>query len=121
MNGIEILSTAEMVAATACNATAVGIGVIATIVVMAIIGVFVAWYQDDAMYVVLFLLFSLVFSALTAVMIAETTSYPTEYETHYKVTIDDNVSMNEFNEKYEIINQEGKIYTIRERKQQNSK
>lgn len=116
MNGIEILSTAEVVTATACNTTAVGIGVIATIVVMVIIGVFVAWHQDDAMYVNLFLLFSLVFSALTSMMIAETTSYPTAYETHYKVIIDDSVSMNEFNEKYEIISQEGKIYTVREKK-----
>lgn len=41
-----------------------------------------------------------------------------EYETgeyHYKVTIDDSVSMNEFLDKYEILDQEGKIYTVRER------
>lgn len=37
------------------------------------------------------------------------------YETQYKVIIDNSVSMNEFNEKYEIIDQEGKIYTVRER------
>ena len=36
-------------------------------------------------------------------------------ETHYKVTIDDSVSMNEFLDKYEIIDQEGKIYTVKER------
>ena len=41
---------------------------------------------------------------------------PTNYETQYKVTISDEVSMNEFNEKYEIINQEGKIYMVREKK-----
>jgi hypothetical protein len=33
----------------------------------------------------------------------------------YKVTIDDSVSMNEFNERYEIIEVEGKIYTIKEK------
>lgn len=33
----------------------------------------------------------------------------------YKVTIDDSVSMNEFLEKYEILDQEGKIYTVKER------
>ena len=41
-----------------------------------------------------------------------------EYETgeyHYKVTIDDSVSMNEFLDKYEILDQEGKIYTVKER------
>ena len=33
----------------------------------------------------------------------------------YKVIIDDSVSMNEFLDKYEILDQEGKIYTIKER------
>ena len=33
----------------------------------------------------------------------------------YKVTIDDSVSMNEFLNKYEILDQEGKIYTVREK------
>lgn len=33
----------------------------------------------------------------------------------YKVTIDDSVSFSEFNAKYEILDQEGKIYTVRER------
>ena len=40
---------------------------------------------------------------------------PTEYETHYKVIISDEVSMNDFLSKYEIIDQEDKIYTVRER------
>lgn len=33
----------------------------------------------------------------------------------YQVTIDDSVSMNEFYEKYEIVEVNGKIYTIREK------
>ena len=33
----------------------------------------------------------------------------------YKVTINDSVSMNEFLYKYEILDQEGKIYTVKER------
>jgi len=42
-------------------------------------------------------------------------STPIAYETQYKVTISDEVLMNDFLEKYEIIDQEGKIYTVRER------
>ena len=38
-----------------------------------------------------------------------------KYETRYQVTIDDSVSMNEFQSKYEILDVEGKIYTIIER------
>lgn len=36
-------------------------------------------------------------------------------EYHYQVTIDDSVSMNEFLDKYEILGQEGKIYTVKEK------
>lgn len=39
-----------------------------------------------------------------------------EYDhTEYKVVVDETVSMVEFMDKYEIIYQEGKIYTVRER------
>ena len=38
-----------------------------------------------------------------------------KYETHYKITVDNSVSMNEFQNKYEIIEVEGKIYTVKER------
>ena len=36
-------------------------------------------------------------------------------ETHYQVIIDESVPMTQFYEKYEIIEQNGKIYTIREK------
>ena len=39
---------------------------------------------------------------------------PDEY-TAYEVTISESVSMTEFNDRYEIIDVDGKIYTIRER------
>ena len=35
-------------------------------------------------------------------------------ETHYQVTIEDSVPMKSFLEKYEIVDQEGQILTIRE-------
>lgn len=40
---------------------------------------------------------------------------PKKYETHYQVTISDSVLMNEFLEKYEILNINGKIYTVKEK------
>lgn len=42
------------------------------------------------------------------------TGTPTEFETHYKVTFSDEVSMSEFLERYEIIDQDGKIFIVRE-------
>lgn len=38
-----------------------------------------------------------------------------KYQTRYEVTISDEVNFNEFNSKYEIVKQEGLIYTIIER------
>jgi hypothetical protein len=38
-----------------------------------------------------------------------------EYYPTYKVIISDEVSMNEFMGKYEILNQDGKIYTVKEK------
>lgn len=38
-----------------------------------------------------------------------------EYYSTYKVTISDNVSLNEFTQKYEILDQDGKIYTVKEK------
>ena len=38
-----------------------------------------------------------------------------KYETRYQVAVDNSVSMNEFQDKYEIIEVEGKIYTVKER------
>ena len=40
---------------------------------------------------------------------------PTKYETQYKVTVSDEVSMTDFLERYEIIETEGKIFTVREK------
>jgi hypothetical protein len=48
-------------------------------------------------------------------LIPANATLPDEYETQYKVTISDEVFMNDFLDRYEIIDQEGKIYTVRER------
>ena len=40
---------------------------------------------------------------------------PVEYETHYEVSINEAVSMQEFMDKYEIIETRGSIYTVREK------
>lgn len=45
---------------------------------------------------------------------AATNGTPTAYETHYKVTVSDEVPMNEFLERYEIVDQDGKIFIVRE-------
>ena len=40
---------------------------------------------------------------------------PAEYETHYEVSINEEVNMQEFMDKYEIVETRGSIYTVREK------
>jgi uncharacterized membrane protein YedE/YeeE len=55
-------------------------------------------------------------TCITLAILYGETNHLNEYDhTELKVTIDDSVSMNEFLDKYEILDQEGKIYTVKER------
>ena len=40
---------------------------------------------------------------------------PVEYETHYEVSIDETVNMQEFMDKYELIETRASIYTVKEK------
>lgn len=61
--------------------------------------------------------FAFVFLFVISVAISYMSCRQGMYEApEYKVTISDSVSFNELYEKYEIVEQEGEIYTLRERK-----
>lgn len=61
--------------------------------------------------------FAFVFLVVISVAISYMSCRQAMYEApEYKVTISDDVSFNEFNKKYEVVEQEGEIYTIRERR-----
>jgi hypothetical protein len=112
--------------------------------ILAVEEVAVAFGMDWAMFILFGMLFSLVLgvlawaaaeesnasvwgtriSVVVALLVSFTlsglmganleTGEPTEFETHYKVTITDEVPMNEFLERYEIVDQDGKIFTVKE-------
>ena len=115
MTGVEILAMEEVVVSSTFNsqtfwtivAICTGVGLVASIV-------FGLIEQEIAPSVALFIcatIFGFIFGAIAG---AEN-AIPTEYETQYKVTISDEVSMNDFLERYEIVEQEGKIYTVRKK------
>lgn len=116
MTGVEILATEEVaVAFEGWNWSSFWL-CIAIAFFVAVIWGFIAGIGEDC--IIGIAVFSFVFlfgSCILAPIVGATTGESTEYETQYKITIDDSVSMNDFNEKYEIIDQEGKIYTVRER------
>ena len=116
MSGVEILATEEVAVAWASwNWKGFLLTVGLCLLVGIIAGILAGVSEDWELGVIIFLVVFIAGGALFGTMVGCSTGEPTEYETQYKVVIDDSVSMNEFTEKYEIIDQEGKIYTVREK------
>ena len=115
MTGVEILSTQEVATAFTFNLAlaATVLGVIFG--VLAVIGIIAMLIEGDESILVIFLIGGLIGGLLFGSIAGSGDRIPTEYETQYKVTISDEVSMNDFLEIYEIVDQDGKIYTVRER------
>ena len=63
--------------------------------------------------IVAFIILVLITASIVIFSFYKGLSDPTS--TYYQVTIDDSVSYSEFTEKYEVIKQEGKIFTIEEK------
>lgn len=123
MTGVEILAAEEVACAFAFNwfwfffgffSIIIGVGFLVFISNGNIFNLDLGGELIAFIIVILF-----VGSVVCGLVCGNVCAKPTDYETQYKVTIDDSVSMNEFNEKYEIIDQEGKIYTVRERENKN--
>ena len=113
MTGVEILAMEEVVTAYMFNwnmyLTIVGI---VTLLVTVAAGLLTL--KECGAYGFLYgFVISIAVSGLIT-LLPESTTLPKSYETQYKVTISDEVSMNDFLERYEFISQEGKIYTVRE-------
>ena len=108
MEGIEILSIGEIGINPVFNWTAAIGGIL--------IGLIPAFYVsiDDKSikhFIVMFILCAPFFVALCGFGIEKyADTVPT-----YKVIISDTVSLNEFYDKYEVLEQDGKIFTIMER------
>ena len=116
MIGVEILNKTQVVAESAFNWTAFwifgsiifGLFIVTGIILSITEGLdFVSWPVIVVVGIILGL--------LCGFLIGMDHEVPTKYESHYQIIIDDSVSMNEFLDKYEIIDTEGKILTVRER------
>ena len=115
MNGVEILASAEVAAESVYNITAfwvvVSVGCIITAIMCACV-----WAEEGfSGCIVGIACIGVLISFFVGGAAAIGCSTLTAYVTEYKVIISDEVSMNEFMDNYEILDREGKIYTIRER------
>ena len=115
MTGVEILSTTEVAIDFAFNwkMALITFGILFVIAVA--IGILVSFISEDWSQVVVGIFAGCVWGVLSAGLVGMVLETPTAYEERYKVIISDEVSMTEFVNTYEILSQEGKIYTVRER------
>ena len=118
INGLEVLSKTEISTATALNTFAFW----AVTLIFFAAGVAFCYFELKPITagewfggIVIVFLITLLGCAF-GYIVGMSTGKPTDYETHYKVLVSDEVSLNEFNEKYEIIEQDGKIFEIKEKK-----
>ena len=116
MNGIEIVSQSNIYEVDTCW-WILPLCIIVSFLVGAILCI-IAWITCgfDSYYIMAVIL-STAFGVLIGIFGTGLSAHDTDIIDYveYKVIISDNVSLNEFNERYKIIDQEGKIYTVRER------
>lgn len=79
--------------------------------VICIIGLIISIRESEE----IFLIFGVMTGLVGGLISLGFSATPTKVDyIEYKVTVSESVSLSEFTEKYSIINQEGKIYTIKE-------
>ena len=115
MIGVEILAMEEVAVDYVFNWTAGFGGLTIIFAIFILIGVIMSLMLSDWYNIKIGVILGLILGMFSGFILGIGERIPTEYETQYKVTISDEVSMNEFVEKYEIIEQEGRIYTVIER------
>lgn len=116
MTGVEILAMEEVAVAFGFNWLAFWVMTGLLIFAGFVLGLVIAEkYAYDWQLIPALMLAGAIGGLLIGVPIGFASGEPTAYETQYKVTVSDKVPMSGFLERYEIISQEGNIYTVRER------
>jgi hypothetical protein len=111
MEGVLILNTFEVVE-RAPGWTWWALIPIAFAIFFIALAVWCSYNAEDAPSFIFSILAGVAIGALIAALLTGKELSP---ETHYQVIVDESVSFAEFNEKYEVIEQEGAIYTVIEK------
>lgn len=109
MDGVTILNQYPEVT----NSPIWGLGAV-ILIALTIIGIVLAIWKKDFSYIVVFIVFGVFMGLLGTGLFGKYIPRETGKIT-YQVTISDNVSFNEFADKYEIVAQDGLIYTVKEK------
>ena len=116
MTGVEILNETQVVAEFAFNWTAFWIAGGIILGIFIVIGIILSIMEGpDVVGWIAIICAGIILGLISGFLWGIFHETPISYETHYQVIIDDSVSMPDFLDKYEIIDTEGKILTIKER------
>ena len=115
MTGVEILSTVEVATAFGWNVWGMLFGFIVAAGIFSLVGLIIGAAEGSESGWGVFIAGTILGGLIIGLAFGSMDGEPIAYETQYKVTVSDEVPMNKFLERYEIISQEGKIYTVRER------
>ena len=111
VEGITILNTIEVMGST-WGFSIVGL-IIAILTLFILIGVIFGIIKNEGPEAVLLSLLAVLGVLISLMCFGTANEYFDYYK--YQVIIDDSVSLTEFMEKYEILDQEGLIYTVKEK------
>lgn len=115
MSGVEILAVKEVAANSTFNNEAFLIAFFISSIIVFIMCLAIGISEADPEFIIIGIFFSVIFGVLFGILAGNARAEPAEYRNEYKVIVSDKVSMNDFFERYEIIDCEGSIYTVIEK------
>ena len=117
MDGVNILNEFEVVTKTVFSWESFCCGALGGVIIGLVVAVIFGLAEGDWLAFFVGIIVFCTFLGLLVGFLAGVITNPkaVEYETRYEVSIDENVNMQEFMDKYEIIETRGFIYTVREK------
>lgn len=114
IDGITVLHSYEVVTKTAFSWPGFWVGLIIGVVVSLLLSFILENELSD--FLVRFCIYGVLFGGFLGVIGGHAICpKPVEYESRWEVIVNETVSMNEFYNRYEVVEQRGEIYVIREK------
>ena len=115
MQGVEILTSAQVATEYAANWYNFWITFEIAFGIMFIVGIVISIKDYDWIHIVFGSIVGIISGSVLGLYACFIFDKPVAYETQYQVTVSDDVSLTEFYEHYEVIDNDGKIFTVREK------